>query len=120
MPLTDANTQAVRAVAEQVGIIAAKEAIEQFVAQHPELNKITAEIPAPLKWAATIIGAVLVLVSGSAVLWVVTTISAMQITLARVDERMTMQAPAQETRFVTIEARLTRVEAAGAGHKSPD
>lgn len=109
---TDGNQAAVRAVAEQVGAAAAKEAIEQFVSQHPELNRpIQAEIPVTLKWAGGIAAAVMTLLMGSACIWLVTTVSEVQVTLARMDERMKAEGPTRETRFATIEARLARLEA---------
>lgn len=49
---------------------------------------MVAEIPAPLKWAAIIASAVLTVSASAGLIWLVTSVSDMNVTLARMDERM--------------------------------
>lgn len=111
MPDSDGNAMQTRAVAEQVGRIAARNAIEEFVDQHPELKKD--EIPGPLKWAAGIISALLAMGVGGTVVWLMTTVNEMQVTMARIDERMESQGSSQDSRFEEINRRLQRLEQLG-------
>ena len=69
-----------------------------------------ADIPAPLKWAGGIVAALITMGFGAMAVWLVTTVSAMQVTLARMDERQQLQANGQETRFTDIERRLSMLE----------
>lgn len=84
------NTAQVRRVAEQVADAAADAAIIRFAEKHPEVRRgtVVAEIPAPLKWAAIIASAVLTVSASAGVIWLVTSVSEMNVTLARMDERM--------------------------------
>lgn len=109
--MPDGNTVQIRAVAEQVGSAAAEEAVRRYIAMNPP----KAEVPPPLKWAGAIVAGLFgVAVSGVAI-WVVGSISTIQVTLARMDERMTVAAPVQENRFANVEARISKLEAANAG-----
>lgn len=49
---------------------------------------MTAEIPSPLKWAGGIIAALFTAGTATLAFWLVSTVSEMQVTLARMDERM--------------------------------
>lgn len=49
---------------------------------------MVAEIPAPLKWAAIIASGVLATAASAGLIWMVTSVSEMSVTLARMDERM--------------------------------
>lgn len=95
----------------QISEAIAEAAVTKFAMMHPELNKVKAEIPPPLKWAAGIISGMFVALSGAMVIWLITTVSDMQVTLARMDERQTVQADSQNDWKNGVETRLTRLEA---------
>jgi uncharacterized membrane protein YoaK (UPF0700 family) len=80
----------IRAIMEQSSEAAADLAIRNFVANHPELRQasVTTEIPAPLKWAGAIIAGLFTAGTATLAFWLVSTVSEMQVTLARMDERM--------------------------------
>ena len=86
--------------------------IERFVSQHPELRQgtIVTEIPPPLKWAGIIGGAVMTAAATAGLFWLVASVSAMQVTLARMDERIASYTSMQETRYVDLERRVTKIE----------
>jgi hypothetical protein len=98
------NAEQTRVVAEQV----ADTAISRFVARHPEVTQ--AEIPAPLKWASGIIAALLVIAVAGTATWLVSTVSEMMVTLARVDERMGNQETSRAAEIDEVKRRLTIVE----------
>lgn len=102
----------IRAIADQVGASAAEIAISNFVAQHPELRQasVTAEIPPPLKWAGAVIAGLFTAGTATLAFWLVSTVSEMQVTLARMDERLAGQNTSQETRLTEIERRVARLE----------
>jgi hypothetical protein len=102
-----------RLIAEQVGEAAATLAVTKFAAQHP--GAVKAEIPGPLKWAAGIIAALLATGVGGTAVWLMTTVNEMQVTIARIDERMVSQSDTQESRFDEINRRLSRLEQLQAG-----
>tara|TARA_R110002012_G_scaffold16958_15_gene64512 strand:- start:900 stop:1247 length:348 start_codon:yes stop_codon:yes gene_type:complete len=102
------NSEQIRIVAEQV----ADTAITRFVSQHPEVRRssVVAEIPPPLKWAAIIASAVLTVSASAGLIWMVTSVSDMSVTLARMDERMGGYISAQEARMAEQERRITSLE----------
>ena len=110
MSVPDGNATQIRAVAEQVAGAAAHEAIKQFIDVHPELGRPKAEIPPPLKWAGGIVASLFTLAVGAMAVWLVSSVSSMQVTLARMDERMQNQAGAQTDRFASLEGRVTKLE----------
>jgi hypothetical protein len=69
------------------------------------------DIPAPLKWAAVIVASLMTLGIGAMVLWLVTTLNEMQLTVARIDERQQSQAGDADGRFEEVNRRITRLEA---------
>lgn len=101
------NAAQTRIIADQV----AEATITQFFRQHPELspNK-PVEVPPPLKWAAAIIAALLVAGIGGSFTWLVTTVNEMQVTLARMDERMAGQTTSSDNRLGEVERRVARLE----------
>lgn len=103
------NSAQTRLIADQV----ADAAIHRFASQHPEVRRY--EIPPPLKWAATIIAALLATGVGGTAVWLMTTVNEMQVTLARMDERMANSTTSQDSRFDEINRRLARLEALQAG-----
>jgi hypothetical protein len=89
---------------------AAELAVAKFVAQHPELIRQKAEIPAPLKWAGGIIAALLATGVGGTAVWGMTTLNEMQVTVARIDERMSASGVAQGDRDDDQDRRIGRLE----------
>jgi len=108
MPDSQGNTEQIRVMAEQI----ADTAIVRFVSQHPEVRRgtVVAEIPAPLKWAAIIASAVLTVSASAGLIWMVTSVSAMSVTLARMDERMGGYIEAQAVQMRQLEERVTELE----------
>lgn len=85
-------------------------AIARFHALHPD-TKTEAAIPTPLKWAGGIAAAVFTAGIAAFFFWLTSTVNDMQVTLARMDERMAGQAGDRDARFADFDRRLTRVEA---------
>ena len=111
MPDSLGSAAQVRAIAEQVSESAAEIAVKKFAAMHPELQPtIKADIPPPLKWASGIIATLFVLGIGGTATWLVTTVNTMQVTLARMDERMAGQGSAQISRDDDQDRRISRLE----------
>jgi hypothetical protein len=83
------NAETVRAIVEPTAKAAASAAIRDFVSQHPHFGPppVKAEIPAPLKWAAIIVSAVLTMGVSGAAAWGVKTLNDLQLTVTRIDER---------------------------------
>lgn len=111
MPESLGDTAQIRAIIDQVGEGAAEIAISKFVAQHPELRQgsVTAEIPSPLKWAGAIVAALFTAGTATLAFWLVSTVSEMQVTLARMDERMA-SGTVKDARFDEIDRRVTELE----------
>lgn len=98
----------IRAIMEQ----ASEATIVKFVSQHPELRQgsVTAEIPAPLKWAGAIIAGLFTAGTATLAFWLVSTVSEMQVTLARMDERM-VSGNVRDARVDDLTRRVQRNEA---------
>jgi hypothetical protein len=92
-----------RLVAEQV----AEAVIIKYRSEHPELNET--RIPAPLKWAGAIIAGLFTMGTATLVFWLVSSVSEMQVTLARMDERMA-SGTLKDSRFEEIERRVSKLE----------
>ena len=97
------NEAQVRMIAEQV----AEAAVSNVLLNHPELRM--AEIPPPLKWAGAIVAALFAAGTSTLVFWLVTSVSEMQVTLARMDERMA-SGSVKDSRFTEIERRVSNLE----------
>ena len=99
-----------RLILEQIGEASAEIAINKFVAQHPEVRQsaVVAEIPTPLKWAGGITAALLTTGVGALAFWLVSSVSQMQVTLGRMDERMASYIETQGQRMNEIDRRLDR------------
>lgn len=97
-----------RAIADVV----AEAAIAKFAEKHPEVRRgtVVTEMPPPLKWAALIASAVLTVSASAGLIWMVTSVSEMSVTLARMDERMGGYIDAQAARMTEIERRVDRLE----------
>lgn len=100
------NSAQVRIIADQV----AETAITRFAAEHPEIAR-RSEIPPPLKWAGGIAAGILSMGVGAMAVWLVSTVNDMQVTLARMDERMESSTVNQSSQFDEINRRITRLEA---------
>ncbi len=74
-------------------------------------SPVKPEIPAPLKWAAGIVASLMSLGMGAMVLWLVTTLNEMQLTVARIDERQQSQVGDIDGRFLEVNRRIGRLEA---------
>lgn len=107
----------IRALMEQVGKAAAAITITEFVAQHPEVRRgtVVSEIPAPLKWAGGVAAAVFTAASVAMAMWMVSTLSDLQQTVTRIDERQKLAAESGDSRFREIERRVTQLEAYHSG-----
>ena len=111
MPDSLGDAAQLRMIADQIGESAAEIAISKFVAQHPELRQasVTAEIPSPLKWAGAILAALFTAGTATLAFWLFTTVSEMQVTLARMDERMA-SGSVKDQRFDELDRRVTTLE----------
>ena len=89
MPDGIGNSEQVRAIADQVGLAAASAAIREFVQTHPHFAAPApkAEIPAPLKWGAGIIAALMTAAVIAMSLWVVSTLNDLQLTVREISTR---------------------------------
>ena len=99
----------VRVISEQV----AEAVITKFVAEHP----LQTEIPAPLKWAGAIAAAIFSGGTLALVFWLVSSVSQMQVTLARMDERMA-SGSVKDSRFEELDRRVSKLEAVN--QRGPD
>ena len=99
-----------RAIVDQAAKAGASLAVTEFVASHPELLVPKPEIPAPLKWAGGIAAALLATGVGGTAVWLMTTVNQMQVTLARMDERMSGNDTAQGDRDDDQDRRISRLE----------
>ncbi len=68
------------------------------------------EVPPPLRWAAVIIAGLFTTGIATLAFWIVSTLSEMQVTVARIDERQQLQAGDIDGKFQAIEQRVTRLE----------
>ena len=111
MPDSLANSEQVRAIVEPTARAAASEAIREFVSTHPHFGPppVKAEIPAPLKWAAIIISAVLTMGISGAAAWGVKTLNDLQLTVTRIDERQQQDTTAKQ--IDELKTRVGKLEA---------
>ncbi|MEL7783743.1 hypothetical protein AAG607_12025 [Citromicrobium bathyomarinum] len=99
-----------RIAAEQI----ADTAITRFTQQHPEFLK--AEIPPPLKWAGAIFAALLTTGVAAMAVWLVSSVSDMQVTLARIDERSVNR----DAQYSDIDERVRRLESYHSSRRSSE
>lgn len=103
-----------RAIVDQAAKASASIAINEFIASHPEMMvKPKPEVPAPLKVAGAIVLTLLTTGIGGTAVWAMTTINEMQVTVARIDERMEGDSKSLDSRFDEINRRLSRLEQRG-------
>lgn len=100
-----------RGNAEQIRMIA-DQLVESAILHVKDKYPPTPEsiIPAPLKWAAGIVSAVLTASLIGLGFWLVTTLSDLQQTVTRIDERQKTADPALSRRFDDIERRVGILE----------
>lgn len=110
MPDSLPDAAQTRKIIEPAARAAAEIAVATFAAQHPELTRMKAEIPAPLKWAGGITAALLATGVGGTAVWGMTTLNEMQVTVARIDERMSSAQISLMSRDDEIDRRLSRLE----------
>jgi len=67
------------------------------------------EIPAPLKWAGAIVAALFTAGTATMAFWLVSSVSEMQVTLARMDERMA-GGTVKDGRVDLLDMRVTKLE----------
>lgn len=68
------------------------------------------EIPAPMKWAAGVLAAIGTVAATSGVLWIASTVSDTQLTVARMDERLESLTNSQDAELADIKRRVTDLE----------
>lgn len=104
------NEVQARQIAEQVAVAA----VELYAQRNPPVPP-KPDIPAPLKWAGGIIAALMTLAATGMMVWGVSTLNELQITVARMDERQRQDlTPA---RLEKIEERLSRLEQMKGGNQ---
>ncbi|CAD7335141.1 hypothetical protein FIM10_01780 [Sphingomonadales bacterium 56] len=102
--MTEAATLAqYRVLAEQAADIA----LTKYLAP---VSEPKVEIPAPMKWAAGIISAVMTAAVVGIFVWLVGTVNTMQQTLVRIDERQRSQVENLDSRFADNDRRIRRLE----------
>ena len=90
----------------------AKAAVLEFAREHPQLSQpAKPEMPAPLKWLGGMAAALMTACAIGFVVWLTGTVSEMQMTLARMDERQSSQVDFVDSRFEETNRRLTKLEA---------
>jgi hypothetical protein len=87
--------------------------IDRFVSQHPELRQATVvtEIPPSVRWAGIIIAATMTAACSAGLLWLVATVSEVDKTLVRMDERIANWISNQDERYGDLEKRVEKIEA---------
>jgi hypothetical protein len=91
----------------------ARAAYELWSREHPPAPpppEPKVEMPPPLKWAAAIVSAVFAAAAVAMCIWVVSTLSDLQQTVTRIDERQLNTVNATGQRLDKIEERLIRLE----------
>lgn len=106
--MPDGNDAQTRVIAQQV----AKTAITEFYAEHPELRQRPVEVPPLVKWVVGTVAALGLAAMIGGGTWLVSTVNEMQVTLARMDERMA-SGTVKDARFDDLERRVTNLEAEG-------
>lgn len=84
--------------------------IMEAAAERKDPPVVKSEIPTPLKWAGGIIAGLMTVGSAGLLFWMIASISEMQLTLARMDERQSMNAANWEAKFSSLDERMARLE----------
>lgn len=104
------DSEQVRAIIEQVS----ETLFYKFEREHPVRTE--AAIPSPLKWAGAIIAGLFTAGTAALAFWLVSTVSEMQVTLARMDERMA-SGTVKDARVDDLDRRVTKLEAISGGRQ---
>ena len=96
----------IRTIAESIAT-----SISDTIAQRmPHVIEEKIEVPGPLKWAAGIVAAVMTVGLTGLAIWMVGTLNALQITVARIDERQQSQLGDVAGQFKAMDGRVSRLE----------
>lgn len=99
------NDVQIRVISEQI----AEAAVRKYALENPP-PVTKPEIPAPLKWIGAIASAVITAGVVACCIWVVSSLSALQQTVTRIDERQLLSGPEVTKRLDKMDERLTRLE----------
>ena len=106
--MADGNELQNKIVLESVAEAAAVNAILKYKAH--QLDSPEARIPAPLKWAGGVVAALFTAGTATLAGWLVFSVSDMQVTLARMDERQSYASAALDSRFGEYDRRISKLE----------
>lgn len=106
------NETQVRVIAEQIAEAAIVKISQQNQQNQPPRGT---ELPAPLKWAAAIITAIMTTGACAMCIWVVSTLADLQQTVTRIDERQKLSGDSVTKRLDGLEDRVTRIETSSHG-----
>ena len=119
MPFSDpATAEQVKIMAQQAAAMALGEVTPQLAQLERAVARLNGavpedgetNIPGVLKWLAGIAAGVVSAIILGALFWVASSVTEMQQTLARIDERQKAQTEAQDSRFADYDRRITRLE----------
>lgn len=119
MPLSDpATAEQVKIMAQQAAAMALGEVAPQIAQLERAIARLNGAVPdegekvtnPALKWVAGIAAGVTTVIITGAMFWVASSVTDMQQTLARIDERQKAQTEAQDSRFADYDRRITRLE----------
>ena len=104
----DANELQNRTIIEQ----AAQAAVLEFALQHPEVNTVAENNTQRdvLRWLAGIAATLFAALTGGAIVWIVSATASVQITLARVEERLANLDNSSKTQVAALAVRVDRLE----------
>lgn len=98
------------ALTEQAGALAALQRNIEMLAARIAPEDGEPAIPSVLKWLAGIAAGVISAIILGALFWVASSVTEMQQTLARIDERQKAQTESLDSRFADQDRRITRLE----------
>lgn len=119
MPLADDRTaEQVKIMAQQAASLALAEYSSQIGQLERAVARLSGAVPDEsdkvtnpvLKWLAGIAAGLVSTIITVAMFWVASSVTDMQQTLARIDERQKAQTQAQDSRFADYDRRITRLE----------
>jgi hypothetical protein len=98
------------ALTEQAGTLATMQRNIELLAARIAPDDGEKAIPGVLKWLAGIAAGVISAIILGALFWVASSVTDMQQTLARIDERQKAQTESLDSRFADYDRRITRLE----------
>lgn len=119
MPLSDDRTaEQVKIMAQQAAAMALAEYAPQIGQLERAVARLSGAVPdesdkvtnPTLKWLAGIAASCAAVIVTGAMFWVASSVTDMQQTLARIDERQKAATEAQDSRFADYDRRITRLE----------